>query len=162
ERKGRELKRKAEEHRKEVEAKRQAARKRFNLPDPPVAKAKTPADLEELRKKLALPDPKSFGRSSTPGMTKNPVEYTAKRGDESAFLVEISTSEAGTLKQWRGTPYFAGVYSDVGRSIAEMFCIGTLACQVRSSADRPWTSASIDDIEFPQRWMVGSTGILGA
>lgn len=162
ERKGRELKSKAEEHRKEIEAKRQAARKRLGLPDPPVAKAKTPADLEELRKKLALPDPKSFGRSSTPGMTKNPVEYTAKRGDEFAFLVEITATDGGTLKQWRGTPYFAGVYSDVGRSIPEMFCIGTLACQVRGSPDRPWTSASIDDVEFPQRWMVGSTGILGA
>jgi len=166
ERKGRELKKKFEEHRKEVEAKQGAARQRLKFPDPPAAKAKRLADLEELKKELPVRDPAtaraSFGKSTTPGMTKNPVEYTAKRGDEFAFLVEITAQDGGTQKQWRGTPYFAGVYSDVGRSFAELFCIGTLACRVRSSADRPWSSASIDDIEFPQRWMVGSTGILGA
>jgi hypothetical protein len=175
ERKSKEIKKAVEDHRKEVEAHQRAVRERLKLPDrsgaaPLPSAAKSPAtslpDAEALLKKWNLPDPrssaKSTGRSSTPGMTKNAVEYKAKRGDEFAFLVEISAREDGLYKQWVGTPYFAGIYSDVGRSFAEMFCIGSLACRIRSSADRPWTAASVDDIEFPQRWMMGSTGVSGA
>jgi hypothetical protein len=76
--------------------------------------------------------------------------------------VEMSAREEGMYKQWSGTPFFAGIYSDIGRSFAEMFCIGTLSCRIRSSSDRPWTSASTEEIEFPQGWMFGSHGVLGA
>jgi hypothetical protein len=114
------------------------------------------------RKDLRLPDLPSTARKSAVGVKRNGFAYSPKRGQEFAFQVEMSTREAGLQKQWIGTPYFAGVYSDVRSSFAEMFCIGTLACRVRSSADRPWSPDSIEDIEFPQQFLFGSHGVLNA
>jgi hypothetical protein len=178
ERKSQEIKTKAEEHRKYVEEQQRAVRERLGL-DPNGTAAGTstttttttttsssPPHADEIRKKLRLPEPRSVerapGSSTALGMKKNTVEYAPKRGQEVAFLVEMSAREEGMYKQWSGTPWFAGIYSDVGRSFAEMLCIGTLSCRIRSSADRPWTAASTEDIEFPQRWMFGSHGVLGA
>jgi hypothetical protein len=177
ERKSREIKKQVEEHRKYVEEQQRAVRERLGLPDPAGAAPGGPStttttttsrsqSTEDRRKKLKLPDPRSVERESAKsgafGMKKNTVEYAPKRGQEFAFLVEMSARDEGVQKQWIGTPYFAGIYGDVGRSFAEMFCIGTLTCRIRSSADRPWTAASTEDIELPQRWMFGSCGVLGA
>jgi hypothetical protein len=74
----------------------------------------------------------------------------------------MSTREGALQKQWIGTPYFVGIFSDVGRSFAEVLCIGNLACRIRSSPNRPWSPDSIEDIELPQRFMFGSCGVLNA
>lgn len=167
ERKSREIRRKVEDHQREV-------RQRLNLPDPNTAgkgaasSKPNPSPLSSsplpspgtLRKDRSLPDPRTIARTSPSGMKKNPVEYSPKRGQEFAFLVEMSTREGGLQKQWSGTPYFTGIFSDVGRSFAEVLCIGNLACRIRSSPNRPWSRASIEDIELPQRFMFGSHGVL--
>jgi hypothetical protein len=180
ERKSQEIKKKAEEHRQHVQEQQRAVRERLGVQDPAGGTAagtpatttttttttSSPTSAEELRKKLNLPEPKSAvrapGRSTTAfGMTKTSVAYAPKRGQEFAFLVEILAREAGMQKQWIGKPYFATIYSDVGPSFAEMFCIGSLTSRIRSSADRPWTTASTEDIEFPEKWLFGSFGVLG-
>lgn len=169
ERKSREIKKKVEDQQREV-------RQRLNLPDPTgagpgraVAKPNPsalppsfPASADALRKKWNLPDPRGIAKATSPGRKKDAVEYSPRRGQEFAFLVEMSTREGALEKKWIGTPYFAGVFSDVGRSFAEMLCIGNLACRIRSSPDRPWSAASIEDIELPHRFMFGSHGVLNA
>jgi hypothetical protein len=175
ERKSREIKKTVEEHRKSAQEQQRAVREGLNPPDPKSAgpasaAAKRPAtslpNAEALEKTVKLLESRSAARSSErsspSGMKKNTVEYSPKRGQEFAFRVEMSARDEGVQKQWIGTPYFAGIYSDVRRSFAEMFCIGSLTCRIRSSADRPWTPASVDDIEFPQRWIFGGSGVLGA
>ena len=166
ERKSREIKKKVEDHRKQVGARQRATREQLNLPEPsstaPSGSTAKPSlsSAEERRKNLKLPD-RSLNKSSLPGMTKNEVRYAPKRGQEFAFRVEMAADEGGLDKQWIGTPYFAAIYSDVRSSFAEMFCIGSLGCRVRSSVARPWTAVPTEDIEFPQRFMFGSCGVLG-
>lgn len=173
ERKSREIKVKAEQHRKEVEAQQNKTRARLGLPSLPSGSSAAPATakslptpedmqkkVDELRKKAKLPEGSTFSKSSPARPKRSPVEYSPKRGQEFAFLVEMTTHEGGLEKQWVGTPYFAGIYSDVRSSFAEMFCIGSLECRIRAASDRPWTPVSIEDIELPQRFMFSSDGVL--
>jgi hypothetical protein len=171
ERKSREIKQTVEAHRKDVEARQRAVRERLNLPDPTsggsgkaLTKPNPPGlpDSEARPKQLSLPDPRSLTKTPTPRPKRNPVEYSPKRGQEFAFLVEMSTHEEGMQKQWIGTPYFAGVFSDERGSFSEMFCIGSLACRIRSSPDRPWLPVDMEDIELPEQFMFGSHGVLNA
>lgn len=158
ERKSREIKKTVADHQRKV-------REQLNLPDAtsrgPGAQSSLPA-AESPRKDFKLPDTRSLAKSTGSGKKKNAVEYSPKRGQEFAFLVEMSTREGGLHKQWIGKPYFAGIFSDVGRSFAEMFCIGNLACRVRAAGDRPWSLASVDDVELPQSFMFGSSGVMNA
>jgi hypothetical protein len=171
ERKSRELKKKVDDRLKEAEAQRRAVRERLNLRAPSSAAASSstakssPPNAEESRKNSKLREPRSPGKPSLAGLTPNEVHYAPKRGQEFAFRVEMKAEEGGLEKQWVGTPYFASIYSDVGAdvriSFAEMFCIGKLACCVRSSVGRPWTAIPTEDIEFPERFLFGPLCVLG-
>jgi hypothetical protein len=169
-----EIERKSRDIKKKVADQQRDVRQRLNLPDPTGAAARAPSAKpnpsphgaarqsggDPLSSNLNRPDPRAVANKSRPGRQKMPVEYSPRRGQEFAFLVEMSTHQGGVHQQWIGTPYFTAIFSDVGRSFAEMLCIGNLACRIRSSPDRPWVPAPLDDIELPQRFMFGPHGVL--
>ena len=115
ERKSREIKKTVAEHQRQV-------REELNLPDPATRAAGASAvkpngsalpKAESLRKDFKLPDPRSLANSRGPGRKKDGVGYNPRRGQEFAFLVEMTARDGGLYKQWTGKPYFAGVFSDL-------------------------------------------------
>jgi len=166
ERKGRELKKKVEDHRRDVEARQKEVRDRLGIAgSASTGTAKPGATTPNLPATRSLTDkalPTRPDWKPLPGMTKSLVGYCPKRGQDYAFKVEMATAEATRRKQWVGTIYFAGIYSDLQSGSGEMLCIGRLPCSARSLPDAGWSTIPEEKIEFPQHFRFCSLGVLNA
>jgi hypothetical protein len=167
ERKGRELKKKVEDRRRDAEARQKEVRERLNLG----AAGATAAGAGPRDAAPSLPAANSYaepgapsktGRKPWPGMTRSLIGYSPRRGEDYAFKVEMASADGPRRKQWIGTLYFAGIYSDLRSEGGEMFCIGRLDCAARSSPDVAWSAIPDEAINFPQHFRFCSMGVLNA
>jgi hypothetical protein len=157
ERKGRELKKKVDDRHRDVEARQKEIRDRLKSG---VAGA---TEAGGAPNSIAGQGPASKTvRKPWPGMTKSLIGYSPKRGQDYAFKVEMASADGPRRKQWVGTLYFAGIYSDLRSGSGEMFCIGRLDCSARSSSEAAWLAIPDEAINFPQHFRFCSMGVLNA
>jgi hypothetical protein len=165
ERKGREIKKKVEDHRRDAEARQKEVRDRLNLPAPGATEASASGAMPNLPAARSLAEQgaaSTTDRKPWPGMTRSLIAYSPKRRQDYAFRVEMASADGPRRKQWVGTIYFAGIYSDLRSGSGEMFCIGRLDCSARSSAEAAWSAIPDEAISFPQHFRFCSMGVLNA
>ena len=167
-RKSREIKKKVEDRHREGEARQKEirARLKWGTSGGPASGAASPStttsNLPASRSSAGQGIPSWADRKPLPGMTKHLIGYCPKRGQDYAFKVEMASSDGPRRKQWVGTIYFAGIYSDLRSGAGEMFCIGRLDCSARSSPEAAWSTIPDEAVNFPQHFRFCSLGVLNA
>jgi hypothetical protein len=167
-RKSREIKKKVEDQHRDVEARQKEIRARLKWGTSAGA-ASSAASTGTNASSLPTAGPSAeqglpswADRKPLPGMTKHLIGYSPKRGQDYAFKVEMASADGPRRKQWVGTVYFAGIYSDLRSGAGEMFCIGRLDCSARSSPEAAWSTIADEAVNFPQHFRFSSLGVLNA